>query len=68
MTGPHANADRQLGAKTRYRQPDAACRISTLNGGCCDVTFDHAQWVPTRRQYLVFYEANECLGRGVIES
>ena len=55
----------RLGAKTRYRMPDAACIVSA-SGERIAVRFDAPQWAPTPGQYLVLYDGDVCLGGGVI--
>ena len=55
----------RIGAKTRYRMPDAPCRIE-LAGDNCRATFVQPQWAPTPGQYLVLYDGDVCLGGGVI--
>ncbi len=55
----------QLGAKTRYRMPDATCTLAA-DGDGCRATFDVPQWAPTPGQYLVLYDGDVCLGGGVI--
>ena len=59
---------RKLAAKTRYRMADAPCRLEPIAGGGWRVAFDSPQWAPTPGQYLVVYEADVCLGGGVIET
>ncbi len=54
-------------AKTRYRQPDQSCLISTEGDGY-RVTFDQSQRAVTPGQSVVFYVADVCLGGGVIET
>jgi tRNA-specific 2-thiouridylase len=54
------------GAKTRYRQPDAACAITSLSADRCEVEFAEPQWAVTPGQSVVIYESNVCLGGGVI--
>ena len=54
-----------LGAKTRYRMPDATCTLAAVGDGC-RATFDVPQWAPTPGQYLVLYDGDVCLGGGVI--
>ncbi|CAG0990763.1 tRNA-specific 2-thiouridylase MnmA [Burkholderiales bacterium] len=64
--GEAPDVDRPYGAKTRYRQPDAACRIEFPSPGRMRVFFESAQWAPTPGQYLVLYQGEVCLGGGVI--
>jgi tRNA-specific 2-thiouridylase len=54
-------------AKTRYRQADAACALSTTLGGFA-LAFDAAQWAVTPGQSAVVYDGEVCLGGGVIAS
>ncbi len=54
-------------AKTRYRQPDQACRVEPLPAGRCRVEFSEPQRAVTPGQSVVFYQGDECLGGGVIE-
>ena len=56
----------RLGAKTRYRMADAACRVLALDGERWRAEFDAPQWAPTPGQYLVLYDGEVCLGGGVI--
>jgi tRNA-specific 2-thiouridylase len=56
------------GAKTRYRQKDAACAISEVDAQRCIVEFAEPQWAVTPGQSVVVYESQVCLGGGVIES
>ena len=53
-------------AKTRYRQADAACRITS--DAPCSVVFDEPQWAVTPGQSVVFYEGEVCLGGAIIEA
>ena len=62
--GPTTLAD--LGAKTRYRMPDAPCRVELRDGNRARATFGEPQWAPTPGQYLVLYDGDVCLGGGVI--
>ena len=55
----------RVGAKTRYRMPDAVCTLTATDTGCV-ATFDAPQWAPTPGQYLVVYDGDVCLGGGVI--
>ncbi len=54
------------GAKTRYRQSDAPCRIEAVDGAL-DLAFDAPQWAVTPGQSVVLYRAEVCLGGGVIQ-
>jgi tRNA-specific 2-thiouridylase len=51
--------------KTRYRQPDIDCVVSSTSAGL-QVRFDSPQWAVTPGQYAVFYRGDECLGGGSI--
>jgi len=65
-TRPDAAVLSRLGAKTRYRMPDAACSIEMQDDDRCRASFDAPQWAPTPGQYLVLYDGDVCLGGGVI--
>ncbi|QOD13741.1 tRNA 2-thiouridine(34) synthase MnmA [Psychrobacter sp. 28M-43] len=56
--------------KSRYRQPDQACRVFATNadGSEVRVIFDEPQRAVTPGQSAVFYIDEVCLGGGVIES
>jgi tRNA-uridine 2-sulfurtransferase len=54
-----------LSGKTRYRQADAACRLSSAEGAI-RVQFAAPQWAVTPGQSVVLYEREVCLGGGVI--
>jgi len=53
-------------AKTRYRQPDAACEIEAVDAQHCEIAFAEAQWAVTPGQSVVVYESRVCLGGGII--
>ncbi|KZZ40128.1 tRNA 2-thiouridine(34) synthase MnmA [Oleiphilus sp. HI0130] len=55
-------------AKVRYRQADQACEVRALKDGKLVVHFDKAQRAITPGQSVVFYDADRCLGGGIIES
>jgi tRNA-specific 2-thiouridylase len=55
------------GAKTRYRQADAACHVARLSQDALDVEFDAPQWAVTPGQSVVLYREEVCLGGGVIQ-
>lgn len=52
-------------AKTRYRQPDQACRVQVGEQGL-RVQFAEPQRAVTPGQSLVLYQGDECLGGAVI--
>ncbi|MEL0619191.1 tRNA 2-thiouridine(34) synthase MnmA [Psychrobacter proteolyticus] len=56
--------------KSRYRQPDQACRVfaTHADGSEVRVVFDEPQRAVTPGQSAVFYIDEVCLGGGVIES
>ncbi|MBV2235839.1 MAG: tRNA 2-thiouridine(34) synthase MnmA [Sterolibacterium sp.] len=53
-------------AKTRYRQPTAACEIDAVDAERCEIAFAAPQWAVTPGQSVVVYESTVCLGGGVI--
>lgn len=55
-------------AKTRYRQPDQDCIITQIENNHCLVEFSLPQRAVTPGQSVVFYQGDECLGGGIIES
>ncbi|MFT3805270.1 MAG: tRNA 2-thiouridine(34) synthase MnmA [Burkholderiaceae bacterium] len=59
---------RPLGAKTRYRQADAACRLAVRDADASTITlrFDAPQWAVTPGQSAVLYDGEVCLGGGFI--
>jgi tRNA-specific 2-thiouridylase len=52
-------------AKTRYRQADAACTLTSTDTGI-KVDFAAPQWAVTPGQSVVLYDGEVCLGGGVI--
>ena len=54
------------GAKTRYRQADAARTLAACNASQCDLHIEQAQWAVTPGQSAVLYQGEVCLGGGVI--
>ena len=61
-----APAPRRYGAKTRYRQADAACALVEGSPGTLRLAFDAPQWAVTPGQSAVLYDGEVCLGGGVI--
>ncbi|MBI4756009.1 MAG: tRNA 2-thiouridine(34) synthase MnmA [Betaproteobacteria bacterium] len=55
-------------ARTRYRQPDAACEVERVDAAGCEIVFAEPQWAVTPGQSVVVYESRVCLGGGVIAS
>ncbi|HVB47184.1 MAG TPA: tRNA 2-thiouridine(34) synthase MnmA [Burkholderiales bacterium] len=56
----------QHGAKTRYRQADAACMLTRVADGTISVEFDQPQWAVTPGQSVVLYDREVCLGGAII--
>ena len=54
-------------AKTRYRQADAPCRITVLEGDRYQFELDQPQWAVTPGQSVVLYDGEICLGGAIIE-
>ena len=65
--GPAAG-DAGLGAKSRYRQSDAACEVAAASPSEVSLHFPAAQWAVTPGQSAVLYQGDVCLGGGVIAS
>jgi tRNA-specific 2-thiouridylase len=55
-------------AKTRYRQADAHCALTSPNATEFALAFDESQWAVTPGQSAVLYDGEVCLGGGVINS
>jgi tRNA-uridine 2-sulfurtransferase len=55
-----------LGAKTRYRQSDAACSLISESADQFALSFARPQWAVTPGQSAVLYEGEVCLGGGII--
>lgn len=53
-------------AKVRYRQADQDCRVTSLGDNRLEVRFDAPQKAVAPGQFVVFYDANRCLGGAVI--
>lgn len=61
-------AGQLLAAKTRYRQPDAPCRLISIENDAFELEFAVPQWAVTPGQAAVLYDGAICLGGGVIEA
>jgi tRNA-specific 2-thiouridylase len=66
VSGHAPEDDGQISAKTRYRQPDAACHLRSVDGATFALDFDEAQWAVTPGQSAVVYRGPVCLGGGII--
>ena len=62
----NAPAPGRYGAKTRYRQRDAACELLAGGEGAFELAFDDPQWAVTPGQSAVLYDGDVCLGGGII--
>ncbi len=58
--------DGTLAARTRYRQPDARCRLVETAGDRFALRFSEPQWAVTPGQSAVLYSGEVCLGGGII--
>ncbi|HEY0295960.1 MAG TPA: tRNA 2-thiouridine(34) synthase MnmA [Bordetella sp.] len=56
----------RYGAKTRYRQADAASTLAEAQGETFSLAFGQPQWAVTPGQSAVLYDGDICLGGGII--
>ncbi len=68
VAGQPPATERRLTAKTRYRQSDVPCYMTTREDGGVEVIFDSPQRAVTPGQSLVLYDQDICLGGGVIRA
>jgi len=61
-------AGTRLAAKTRYRQADAECIVTSVSNERLELTFSEPQWAVTPGQSAVLYQGEVSLGGGVIEA
>ncbi len=61
-------AGTRLAAKTRYRQADAECVVSSINAQSFELAFNEPQRAVTPGQSAVLYQGEASLGGGVIEA
>jgi tRNA-specific 2-thiouridylase len=64
--GEAPTAGARLTAKTRYRQADAECTVTTVADDRFELEFSAAQWAATPGQSAVLYHGEVSLGGGVI--
>ena len=67
ISGTAPLPDHPYSAKTRYRQADAPCHITALDGERCTFEFNQPQWAVTPGQSVVVYDGEICLGGAIIE-
>ena len=67
ISGASPKINHPYTAKTRYRQVDAPCHLSSCSDERCDIQFDEAQWAVTPGQAVVLYDGELCLGGAIIE-
>ncbi len=66
IAGRAPTDDGRLGAKTRYRQADAPCRLEKPTAQGFELAFEEPQWAVTPGQSAVLYRGDVCLGGGII--
>jgi len=66
VAGEAPAAGSRHGAKTRYRQADAACTLASVDDGEIALDFAEPQWAVTPGQSVVLYDAEVCLGGAII--
>lgn len=65
LCGLLGSKNKQLCAKTRYRQQDQACEVEILENRV-SVRFHKQQRAVTPGQWVVLYDGEDCLGGGMI--
>ena len=66
ISGAAPMARQGYAAKTRYRQPDAACTLLRAEGDTCELNFSDPQRAVTPGQSVVLYDGEVCLGGSII--
>jgi tRNA-specific 2-thiouridylase len=66
VAGSPPETGMRLTAKTRYRQADATCVVTRIDGDAFELAFDEPQWAATPGQSAVLYRGEVSLGGGVI--
>jgi tRNA-specific 2-thiouridylase len=67
VSGELPDPNLSYSGKTRYRQADAACRVTQRDPVGLDVEFSAPQWAVAPGQSVVLYREYVCLGGGVIQ-
>ncbi|HET7766724.1 MAG TPA: tRNA 2-thiouridine(34) synthase MnmA [Burkholderiales bacterium] len=67
VSGEAPKSGESCGAKTRYRQAEAVCRVRSAGEDGLEVEFADPQWAVTPGQSVVLYRDDACLGGGVIQ-
>lgn len=70
IAGTAPDAAPAVTVKTRYRAPDGACTIESVDGNenTMRLAFPEPQWAATPGQSAVLYQGEVCLGGGFIEA
>ena len=68
ISQPQSRQPFECSAKIRYRQQDSSCQLVSIDGQNAVVEFVQPQRAITPGQALVFYDREQCLGGGTIES
>ena len=66
IAGHAPSGGNHFSGKTRYRQADAPCTLSRVLDAEIKVDFADPQWAVTPGQSVVLYDADVCLGGGII--
>jgi tRNA-specific 2-thiouridylase len=66
VSGSPPAAGTRLAAKARYRQADAPCTVTRIEGTTFELAFDTPQWAVTPGQYAALYLGEVSLGGGMI--
>jgi tRNA-specific 2-thiouridylase len=68
ISGMPPAAGTRLAAKTRYRQADAECIVTSIDGDRFELAFSEPQRAVTPGQSAVLYQGDVSLGGGVIDA
>lgn len=66
ISGRAPQIQNRYGVKTRYRQADAPANLVFASSNGLELAFDQPQWAVTPGQSAVIYDADVCLGGGII--